>query len=182
MQTGKIYLKYLEPNDVDELLRLRKQNRKFFQAYEPVRTDIHFTYETQLNEIHQYRLDAESDNGYTMGIFSKSSNKLMGRISLSGIARGPFQNANLGYYLDKEQNGKGYVTEAVSLIIGFAFGELNLHRIQAAVMPKNLGSIRILEKNGFRKEGSALRYLSINGVWEDHEIYALTKEDYTIHR
>jgi [ribosomal protein S5]-alanine N-acetyltransferase len=114
-----------------------------------------------------------------MGIFLCESKRLIGRISLSGIVRGPFQNANLGYYLDKEYNGKGYVSEAVSIIVGVAFNDLNLHRIQAAAMPINIGSIKILEKNHFRKEGLAINYLEINGVWEDHEIYALTKEEWS---
>lgn len=177
-KNDKVYLKYLDTSDAADLLQLRKRNRDFFQVFEPLRPDSHYTYEAQLNEIRKYKVDAENDQGYTMGILLCKSNRLIGRISLSGIVRGPFQNANLGYYLDKEFNGKGYVSEAVSLLLYMAFNKLNLHRIQAAVMPKNIGSIKILEKNKFRKEGLAMNYLNINGVWEDHEIYALTKEEY----
>ena len=60
---------------------------------------------------------------------------------------------------------------------GFAFRRLGLHRVQAAVMPRNAASIRVLEKNGFRREGLAPRYLRINGEWEDHLIFARTAED-----
>jgi [ribosomal protein S5]-alanine N-acetyltransferase len=175
-KSENVYLKYLDHSDACDLFELRKRNRDFFQPFEPLRPDSHYTYESQLNEIITCKLDAESDHGYTMGIFLCSSKSLIGRISLSGVVRGPFQNANLGYYLDKEFNGKGYVTEAVSLLLRVAFHELNLHRIQAAVMPKNIASIKILEKNNLRREGLAKKYLQINGVWEDHEIYAITKE------
>ncbi|WP_442599740.1 GNAT family N-acetyltransferase [Neobacillus sp. D3-1R] len=177
MEQVKIYIRYLVDSDAEELLKIRLENRNFFQTFEPIRLDSHFTYEEQLREIRKATSDIENDRGYTFGIFLYNTNKLIGRITLSGIVRGPFQNANLGYYLSQDQNGKGYVTEVVGLIVEKAFEELNLHRIQAAVMPKNIPSKRILEKNGFKREGYSQKYLNINGVWEDHEIYALIKED-----
>ena len=88
--------------------------------------------------------------------------------------RGIFQNAYLGYSIAERWNGQGLATEAVGVAMELAFGELGLHRVQAAVMPRNIGSIRVLEKNGFREEGYAVGYLCINGVWEDHRIFART--------
>ncbi len=82
----------------------------------------------------------------------------------------------MGYFLDEKYNGKGITTEAVRLAIGFAFGSAKLHRVQAAVMPRNLGSIRVLEKVGFRYDGFSAYYLQINGVWEDHNLYSITRE------
>jgi ribosomal-protein-alanine N-acetyltransferase len=179
MQHSKeIYLRFLETGDAEELLQLRIRNRAFFQSLEPIRPDSHFTYEEQEQEIIKSREAAKLDQSYIMGIFLKESNQLIGRAALTGIVRGPLQSANLGYYLDHEQNGKGYATKAVSQLLDFALKEIQLHRVQAGVMPKNHSSIRVLEKNNFRKEGLALRYLKINGVWEDHFIYAITAEDY----
>ncbi len=83
-----------------------------------------------------------------------------------------FQNAYLGYSIAQRWNGHGFATEAVGQALEYAFGEAGLHRVQAAVMPRNTGSIRVLEKNGFREEGYAVGYLCINGVWEDHLIFA----------
>jgi [ribosomal protein S5]-alanine N-acetyltransferase len=177
LNNNNIILRYLEASDAESLLQLRKENRQFFQAFEPIRTESHFTYEEQLKEIQKATLDIEKDSSYIYGIFHRETQQLVGRITLSGIVRGPFQNANLGYYLDKKYNGKGYVTEAVRIILDLAFDELQLHRVQAAVMPRNIASKRILEKTGFKKEGYSPRYLKINGSWEDHEIYAITKED-----
>ncbi len=75
-------------------------------------------------------------------------------------------------------NGRGYMTEAVRCAVRFAFEDANLHRVQAGVMPRNPGSIRVLEKVGFRYEGFARHYLQIDGVWEHHNLYAVTRESW----
>jgi [ribosomal protein S5]-alanine N-acetyltransferase len=106
------------------------------------------------------------------------TDQLIGRIALSNVVRGAWQNATLGYFLDQTHNGKGYTSLAVSLVLKFAFTTAELHRVQAGVMPRNLPSIRVLEKNGFRQEGLSLRYLQINGNWEDHLMFAQTREEY----
>ncbi|MEO2076019.1 MAG: GNAT family protein [Bacillus sp. (in: firmicutes)] len=178
MNKPSIFLRYLETSDAEELLVIRKENRDFFQAFEPTRDDSHFSYEQQLREIQKAIIEIKNDSSYTYGIFHRESQQLIGRITLSGVVRGPFQNANLGYYLDKKHNGKGYSSEAVRSVLKHAFEELQLHRVQAAVMPRNMASKRILEKAGFKKEGYSPKYLKINGTWEDHEIYAITIEDY----
>jgi len=107
---------------------------------------------------------------------SDLSEKLIGRIALTEIARGPAQSANLGYYIDQQYNGKGYATVAVLQCIKKAFHDYKLHRVQAGVMPKNKRSIRVLEKAGFREIGLAKHYININGVWEDHLLFELTEE------
>jgi [ribosomal protein S5]-alanine N-acetyltransferase len=89
-----------------------------------------------------------------------------------------FQNAHLGYAVTEAANGRGYATEAVQEATRIAFEELGLHRVQAAVIPRNDASIRVLEKAGFRREGFAERYLLINGAWEDHLVFAVTREGY----
>jgi [ribosomal protein S5]-alanine N-acetyltransferase len=92
--------------------------------------------------------------------------------------RGPWQNATLGYWVDEHAGGRGHATRAVRLALRYAFEEVGLHRVQPAIIPRNIRSLRVAEKVGFRREGRALRYLKINGTWEDHEIYALTAEDW----
>jgi ribosomal-protein-alanine N-acetyltransferase len=177
MKGTAIYLRLLEGNDAAELLALRQKNFSFLQPFEPIRPEHYFTLEEQRNQIVNGRKAAENDQGFPFGIFLIETNQLIGRIELSGVARGPFQNANLGYFLDQDHNGKGYTTEAVSLCLQYGLGEAGLHRIQAGAMPRNMPSIRVLEKAGFRHEGLASRYLKINGVWEDHALYAITAED-----
>jgi [ribosomal protein S5]-alanine N-acetyltransferase len=104
---------------------------------------------------------------------------VIGRIALGGVLRGAFQNAYLGYWIDQQHQGQGLATEAVRALTAFAFSAAQLHRIQAAVMPRNSGSLRVLEKAGYRREGFAERYLYIAGRWEDHVLYALTAEEST---
>jgi ribosomal-protein-alanine N-acetyltransferase len=114
--------------------------------------------------------------GYGFGIFV--GGRFAGEINISSIQRGPFQNAYVGYWIDQAMAGHSYVPEAAVLVFRFAFEELALHRIQVAIIPRNLPSRRVAEKLGLREEGIAFRYLEINGVWEDHVRYAITSEDW----
>ncbi len=118
------------------------------------------------------------DEAYSFGIFENDGDALVGHVVLSNVARAAWQNATLGYFVGLDHNGRGYATQGVALALRFAFGDARLHRVQAAVMPRNVASKRVLEKNAFRYEGHSLRYLEINGVWEDHDIYAITIEEW----
>jgi ribosomal-protein-alanine N-acetyltransferase len=179
MRTAKrIYIRRLELDDTESLLRLRLNNREYLQPFEPRFLETHFTYEGQKEGIIKGIEQWEKDLGYPFGIFLKENNQLIGRVNLSNVVRGAWQNCTIGYFIAKEMQRKGYMTEAVTLAVWFAFEEANLHRVQAAVMPRNIGSIRVVEKVGFRYEGRSKHYLCINGVWKDHNIYALTKEDW----
>ena len=114
--------------------------------------------------------------GYGFGIFVE--NHLAGELNLSGVQRGPFQNAYVGYWIDEARAGQGYVPESLVVAARFAFEDLRLHRLQVAIIPRNRASRRVVEKLGLREEGTALRYLAINGVWEDHVRYAITAEEW----
>ncbi|MDQ3372965.1 MAG: GNAT family N-acetyltransferase [Acidobacteriota bacterium] len=105
-------------------------------------------------------------------------NQIAGTITLSQIFRKAFQNAFLGYLLGESFTGKGYMTEAVALILIHAFSNLKLHRIEANVQPHNAPSINVLKRCGFRKEGFSPKYLKIAGRWRDHERWAIVIEDW----
>ena len=100
-----------------------------------------------------------------------------GRISVSGIVRGIWQNGFVGYSISASRAGRGYMTEALQRIVLFSFADLQLHRLQASIIPRNIASRRVVEKCRFRLEGRALRYLRIGDTWEDHDLYALTAEE-----
>jgi ribosomal-protein-alanine N-acetyltransferase len=114
--------------------------------------------------------------GYGFGIFVGGN--FAGEINLNSIQRGPFQNAYVGYWIAQEHAGNAYMSEAVVLIARFAFDDLHLHRLQIAIIPRNANSRRVVEKLELRDEGTAQRYLEINGVWEDHVRYAVTVEEW----
>jgi ribosomal-protein-alanine N-acetyltransferase len=119
-------------------------------------------------------------SGYGFGIFVDG--RFGGAINLSNIQRGPFQNAYVGYWIDEALAGNSYMPEAVVVVMRFAFEELNLHRVQIAIIPRNRASRRVVEKLDLRNEGVALRYLEINGKWEDHVRYAMTTEEWADRR
>lgn len=173
-RTGQhIYLRYLEEADVGELVRLQNQNRAFFELYATTRREDFYSEESQLNRIKKSIEMKEEDKQYTFGIYLIETNELIGVIDLTEVVRGPMQACWLGYFLDRAQNGRGYTTEAVRLIVDFAFRTLKLHRIEAGVMPHNLGSIKVLEKSGFEREGLSKKNVQINGKWEDHLHFAV---------
>ena len=172
-------LRGFTPEDSDELLRLRLENRCFLDPFEPTRTEEFFTGRGQRHEIEQGMRDAAADRAYPFGVFSLDEGILIGALRLSSVVRGAWHNANLGYFIGREHNGRGAGTEAVGLALRYAFENAGLHRVQAAAMPENRASIRVLEKNSFRREGHALRYLRIAGEWRDHEIFAITREEWT---
>lgn len=114
--------------------------------------------------------------GHGFGIFHEG--RFCGEINLNSVQRGPFQNAYVGYWIDEALAGRGLMPEAVVVLARFAFEELGLHRLQIAIIPRNRASRRVPEKLGLREEGIALRYLEINGEWEDHVRYAITSEEW----
>ena len=120
--------------------------------------------------------ERQLETGYGCGIFI--DNAFVGEININKIQRGPFQNAYVGYWIDKSMAGNGYMPEACALILRFAFETLELHRVQISIIPRNQPSRRVVEKLGLREEGIAQRYLEINGVWEDHVRYAMTSEEW----
>jgi [ribosomal protein S5]-alanine N-acetyltransferase len=164
-----------EVADAEALLELLVRDRAFLDPWEPVRADSFFTLEVQQRGISKLRA---AEDLVDFGIFLAETDELVGRVQLSGITRGPFQNAHVGYFVAERHNGRGYATEAVRQAVDAAFRALDLHRVQAAVIPRNTASIRVLEKVGFREEGCARRYLRIAGAWEDHKLYAVTREEW----
>jgi ribosomal-protein-alanine N-acetyltransferase len=177
LKGNKIFVKILESSDAEALLRLELRNRDFFQTYTPLRDDDFYTLEGQLDRIRKYSEMKNLDQLYAFGIYLMETGELIGKITLSEVVRGHLQSCWIGYYLDKDHNGKGYMTEAVRLVVSYAFNELKLHRIEAGVMPHNIGSIRVLEKAGFHKEGIAKKNVKINGKWEDHLVLAIVNEE-----
>lgn len=120
--------------------------------------------------------ESQLGTGFGFGIFVEG--EFAGEVNLSSVQRGPFQSCYVGYWIDQRRAGHGYVPEAVVAVARFVFEELKLHRMQIAIIPRNQNSRRVVEKLAIRDEGVALRYLEINGVWEDHVRYAITTEEW----
>jgi ribosomal-protein-alanine N-acetyltransferase len=117
------------------------------------------------------------DEAYPFLIFREGDDVLVGGLTLGQIKRGVAQSATLGYWMGLPFAGKGLMSRSVRAMTGFAFTSLRLHRIEAACLPHNEASIKLLERNGFKREGLARAYLRINGLWQDHFLYALLETD-----
>jgi [ribosomal protein S5]-alanine N-acetyltransferase len=164
----------LGPDDAAAMLELRQRNREHFLTGEPVREASFFTLEHQRAVLTAAEAERRAGRRVLLGVLD--GDELAGYVALSEIVRGAFQNAYLGYAIDREHTGRGLATAAVADALDRAWS-LGLHRVQANVMPQNTASRRVLEKNGFRREGMALRYLQIRGRWADHEMHAITVEE-----
>jgi ribosomal-protein-alanine N-acetyltransferase len=173
----KIFIRFFEDTDAEALLDLHLRNGEFFQKYSPTFSDDFYTLDSKRKYISSSIKQREEDKAYSFGIYLKDNGKLIGDISLYHISRGSLQRCLIGYSLDKQYNGRGYTTEAVYLAVEFAFNELNLHRVEAGVMLSNIGSMRVLEKAGFHKEGIEQKGVKINGKWEDHQIFATISDN-----
>ena len=182
IRTERTVLRPPRTSDVNVLVAAMRRNEAHLRPWTPQRpgADRRPTLATIARDIAAARRSWRRDEAYTFFVFDRgvASPTVIGRVTLGRVLRGAFQNSFLGYWIDVSEQGKGIMTEAVHATLGFAFGALGLHRVQAGVMPKNPASMRILEKLGFRREGVAERYLQIAGKWEDHVLFALTREEW----
>jgi ribosomal-protein-alanine N-acetyltransferase len=179
--TGRrIELRPLTPADFRVWQEVRRRNAAWLTPWEPARTpglpDVVESREAFAMRCSARERERQLGTGFGFGIFVRGH--FLGEINLSSVQRGPFQSAYVGYWIDQAQAGNGYMPESLVLVARFAFEELRLHRIQIAIIPRNHRSRRVVEKLKIRDEGVALRYLEINGVWEDHVRYAMTVEDW----
>jgi [ribosomal protein S5]-alanine N-acetyltransferase len=175
---NKVIIRFWENQDAQSLLDLQLRNAALFQKYSPTFGEGYYTLDSKRQYISNSNKERLEDKKYAFGIFLKDNGKLAGEVSLFHISRGSLQRCMIGYSLDERYNGRGYTTEAVSLAVAFSFDELGLHRVDAGVMLSNLGSIRVLEKVGFKPEGIERQGVKINGKWEDHQIFALISDEW----
>ncbi|TWT24096.1 GNAT family N-acetyltransferase [Planomicrobium sp. CPCC 101110] len=172
------YLRTLAVDDAEEMVQLLLRNRDYWAIYEPRHRDSYFTVAVQREKIREAIYQARENREYSFGVFEHESNRLIGHISMYGIKRLPFLSALVGYSIDEAYVGRGIATEAVRLIVAFGFEQLRLHRLEAYVSPRNLGSIRVLQKSGFQNEGLLREFLHINGIWEDHFHFAMLESEF----
>ena len=178
-ETARLALRLAAPSFAVALSEYYRRNRAFFSAFDPQREDAFFTEAEQRILLERDVELAREDRDYRFYLFLRGEpERLIGMVGLSNLVRGAFQSCHMGYKLDGELLCQGYMTEAVEAAAGIAFEDLGLHRIEANIMPKNRASLRVAEKAGFYHEGLAVKYLKINGVWEDHIHMVLRSEQW----
>ena len=157
-------------DDVPVLVELLAANREFMGPWEPDRDETFFTTAGQ-HVLVRAALERHDQGATLPHVILDETGRVVGRITLNEIVRGPFQSASMGYWLNSADNGRGLATAAVHRLKEVAFDELALHRIQAGTLLDNVRSQRVLERTGFTRFGLAPGYLHIAGQWRDHALY-----------
>ena len=172
-----VVLRVPQVSDFAEWAALRAASRDFLTPWEPTWPADDLTRASFRRRIKRYAEDQRSDLAYAFFVMRKRDNVLVGGLTLANVRRGCAQAVSLGYWMGAAHAHQGYMTAAVNAVVPFAFGTLRLHRIEAACIPANVASVRLLEKTGFQREGFARQYLCIDGLWQDHLLYARLKDD-----
>lgn len=165
-------------DDAPILAALLQANREFLAPWDPVRDDMFFTVPGQRAVIHS-SLEQYSQ-GVTLPLVITDKDRIVGRVSLTGIVRGPLQCCTLGYWVSEADNGRGLATAAVQEVIATAFDALGLHRIEASTQLANTGSQRVLDRTGFTWIGIARAYLNVDGRWNDVALYQLVNRSHLL--
>jgi ribosomal-protein-alanine N-acetyltransferase len=168
-----------EPGDFAAWAALRTESRGFLVPFEPSWPSDALSRAGYRRRLRRYAQDWHGDQGYSFLLFRREDAALLGGVSLSNVRRGVAETASLGYWIGERFARQGYMTEGLRLTLSFAFERLRLYRVEAACLPHNTASRRLLLKSGFREEGYARQYLSIDGKWQDHVLFGLLREDWT---
>ena len=174
----------LAASDFRPWSEVRNRNAEWLTVWEPMRhpTLPDPTVDRSAFASRCLQRDRDRTNGvaYQFGLFVDQH--IAGEVNLNNVIRGAMQSGTIGYWIDQRHAGHAYVSEGVAVLMQFAFEQLGLHRVEICIVPRNNNSRRVMEKIDIRDEGVALRYLEINGVWEDHIRYAMTAEEWSTRR
>jgi len=164
----KVLLRAPTRKDAEEFIALNRASRRFHRGLvSPPLTPEQFA---------AFLKRSNSETSVSVFTCLVTNGSIVGAISLSQIFRGGFQNAYLGYYVGLPYAGQGHMTEAIQLVLRYAFRDLKLHRVEANIQPGNAASIALVKRAGFALEGFSRRYLKVCGRWRDHERWAITVE------
>jgi [ribosomal protein S5]-alanine N-acetyltransferase len=177
IESERVMLRTPQMSDYPAWAELRANSRDFLMPWEPLWAPDELSRASFRRRVRHYLRDLREDVGYALFVHDASSAALVGGLTLCNVRRGVTQSCTLGYWVGANYANQGYMTAAVQAVVPFVFDSLELHRLEAACLPTNAASIRLLERTGFKREGLARRYLRINGAWQDHLLYALLDSD-----
>ena len=172
-----VYLRAPQMSDYSEWTTLREASRAFLTPWEPTWPSDDLGRSAFRRRLRRYAEDQRADTSYAFFLFRKADDALVGGLTLANIRRGVAQAGSLGYWIGEPFARRSLMTGALQGLVPFAFGSLRLHRLEAACIPSNAASIRLLEKMRFVREGYAREYLCINGLWQDHLLFARLNGD-----
>lgn len=177
IDTERLVLRLPQHDDFQGWSGLREESQAFLQPWEPVWSDGHLSRRSFTNRVYWARRAEAQGTALPLVMIRRADNRLVGAITLDNIRRGPAQAGTLGYWVGAGFARQGYMREAITSVVHFAFTRLDLSRVEAACLPENAPSRGVLEKTGFKYEGVAQAYLQINGRWRNHVLYSCLRAD-----
>lgn len=172
-----VRLRYPRASDYAEWRHTREASREFLQPWEPTWQEDEFSRQAFRDRLAHYRREQRDGTARTFFLFPVRTETVLGGLTIGRISHGVSKSCQLGYWMGEMHAGQGLMAEALALVIPYVFDGLGLHRIEAACIPENTRSRRLLENAGFKREGTLRGYLKINGRWQDHYLYALLGSD-----
>ena len=158
--------------------KVREKNKLYLQPWEPLWSPGELERSSFVKRVRMFEKFSTNDEAYSFLIFKNEYAEFIGELNISNIQRGIIQSCSIGYWIAKKYEGLGMMSESLELVKSFIFNQLKLHRIEAACLPHNSPSLKVLLKNGFKIEGTARKLLKINNKWQDHTVFSYLYEDY----
>ncbi|MCH9011766.1 MAG: GNAT family N-acetyltransferase [Proteobacteria bacterium] len=177
LERNRVYLRFPVQRDWRNWAALRAESRDFLAPWEPTWAYDALTRGAFRRRLKMYKAEMRQGVTYSFLILRRVDDVLLGGITLSNLRRGVAQSATLGYWIGSPHRNKGYMTDSLAAILEFAFSRIGLHRVEAACLPANEASRRLLLRSGFREEGYAREYLRISGRWQDHQLFAILRDN-----
>ena len=174
----RIYLRPPKRRDALRWQKLRLYSKDFLVPWEPSWDSFSCSRRAYMRFLKNSNYLANMDRAYSFLIFNSTDKDLLGGVNVGNVRRGVAQSANIGYWIGKKYSRKGYMYEALRVLIPSLFVDLRLNRVEATILEENIASQKLLKKLGFKKEGKLRNYLKINGSWRDHVIYGLLQNDF----
>jgi ribosomal-protein-alanine N-acetyltransferase len=174
IETQRLTVRLPDAADVPEIIRYYGNNRDHLQPFSPTFAPDFLDEEMWREQVRIRTREHAAGESFRAFLFARDApDRIVGNVNLTQVHRGALQSCVLGYNLARDEQGKGYMTEAVKGAVAFAFERWRLHRVTASHMPRNDRSAAVLRRSGFHVEGLAPAYLLINGRWEDHVLTAI---------
>jgi len=177
IETDRLVLRPPRHGDYRAWAKVRLESRDFLKPWEPSWASDHLTRRAFRHRVHWTGRAIRTERAYPFFIFLKDGGDFIGAVTLDNLRRGPSQSGSVGYWIAETQARNGYMREALTALLEYAFEALTLGRIEAGCLPENKASRGVLEKSGFKYEGVAQAYLQIDGRWRDHVLYAALRRD-----
>ncbi len=177
IQTDRLDLRLPQLSDHKNWSQLRFESKEFLTPWEPTWSHDHLLRRPFINRVNWAKRSIQNGTAIPLFIINRNEGALIGAITLDNIRRGPNQTATMGYWIGLPYVRKGFMSEAISALVHYAFGTLDISRIESACLPENTPSRKVLEKCGFKYEGVAQAYIQIDGRWRTHVLYSSLRYD-----